>query len=264
MPSKMQLDNEKLIQQIEELATILKPWNEQLVVGGGVALILYDVVLAKANSGAVGTTDIDYLIPRRPIKSGDEKISELLIESGYEPKNKSLDTPAVQSFIKQIEEVEIEVEFLTDNKSRHQEDVVVISGAGVNAQSLSYIEMSLKEATPLKLPSGAVINIVKPEAWVFHKGLTFTKRTSTQKKYKDLYGIWFVLTQLGDTSFAVQKDLPKLMKNSHAAWAKKFKENLSEWMSSASPKDWDLLQQQDVGGRLTRTGFERIIANIKY
>jgi hypothetical protein len=71
VPSKMQLDNDKLIQQVEELATILKPWNEQLVIGGGVALILYDIVLAKANSGAVGTTDIDYLIPRRPVKTGD-------------------------------------------------------------------------------------------------------------------------------------------------------------------------------------------------
>lgn len=257
----MQLDNDKLIQQIEELANILKPWNEQLVVGGGVALILYDVVLAKSSSGAVGTTDIDYLIPRRPVKNGDEKISELLIESGYEPKNKSLDTPAVQSFIKQIEETEIEVEFLTDNRSRNQEDVVVIADAGINAQSLSYIEMSLKEATPLELPSGAVINIVKPEAWVFHKGLTFTKRTNTQKKYKDLYGIWFVLTQLGDTSFAVQKALPKLMKNNHEAWSKKFVQNLSEWINSASPKDWDLLQQQDVEGRLSKASFEQSLKN---
>ena len=119
----MQLDSTKLLAQIEELASILKPWNHQLVVGGGVALILYDLVLSKANSGAVGTTDIDYLIPRKPVKFGDEKISKLLISSGYEPKNKSLDTPAVQSFIKQFDKVEIEVEFLTDNKSRNREAV---------------------------------------------------------------------------------------------------------------------------------------------
>lgn len=255
----MQLGNDILLKQVEELATILNPWNDQLVVGGGVALVLYDLVLSKANAGAVGTTDIDYLISRKPVKTGNEKISELLVGHGYEPKNKSLDTPSVQSFIKQIEGTEIEVEFLTDNKSRNQEDVVVISDAGVNAQSLSYIEMSLNEAAPLKLPSGNIINVVKPEAWVFHKGLTFTKRTSSLKKYKDLYGIWFVLAlaQLGDTSFAVQKALPKLMENSHQSWAKKFIDNLSEWINSASPKDWDLLQQQDVGGRLTKVSFEQ-------
>ncbi len=255
----MQLDSTKLLAQIEELASILKPWNHQLVVGGGVALILYDLVLSKANSGAVGTTDIDYLIPRKPVKVGDEKISELLISSGYEFKNKSLDTPAVQSFVKQFDDVEIEVEFLTDNKSRNQENVVMISDAGVNAQALSYIEMSLKEATPLNLPSGAKISVVKPEAWVFHKGLTFTKRTASGKKYKDLYGIWFVLTQLNDVSFAVQKALPKLMKSNPAPWGKKFKENLKSWIDSATPQDWDLLEQQDVTGKLNKPGFLTII-----
>lgn len=255
----MQLDSTELLAQVEELASILKPWNDQLVVGGGVALILYDLVLSKANSGAVGTTDIDYLIPRKPVKVGDEKISELLISSGYQPKNKSIDTPAVQSFIKQFDEIEIEVEFLTDNKSRNQEDVVIIGDAGVNAQALSYIEMSLKEVMPLSLPSGALISVVKPEAWVFHKGLTFTKRTAKGKKYKDLYGIWFVLTQLNDVSFAVQKALLNLMKNNPAPWTKTFKENLKSWIDSATPQDWDLLEQQDVTGKLSKSGFLAII-----
>ena len=251
----MQLDNKELLNQIEELATILKPWNDQLVIGGGVALILYDLILSKANSGAVGTTDIDYLIPRKPLKAGIDKISELLVTNGYEAKNKSLSTPAVQSFIKQIEEIEIEVEFLTDNKSRNQENVVEIKNAGVNAQALSYIEMSLLEATPLTLPSGTVISVVKPEAWVFHKGLTFTKRIAKVKKYKDLYGIWFVLTQLNEVSFAVQKALPKLMKKNPEPWTKTFNENLKTWIDSATPQDWDLLERQDVGGKLTKAGF---------
>lgn len=149
------------------------------------------------------------------MKTGSEKISQLLMNNGYEPRNKSLDTPAVQSFIKQIDELEIEVEFLTDNKSRIQADVIVIKDAGVNAQALSYIEMSLQEATPLKLPSGAVIMVVKPEAWLFHKGLTFLKRTAKVKKYKDL----------------------------------------KTWIESATPQDWDLLEKQDVGGNLTKAGF---------
>jgi hypothetical protein len=251
----MQLDSKELLKQIEELARILKPWNEQLVVGGGVALILYDLILSKANAGAVGTTDIDYLIPRKPLKAGDEKISELLVSNGYESKNKSLATPAVQSFVKQIDEIEIEVEFLTDNKSRIQEEVVEIINAGINAQSLSYIEMSLQEATPLTLPSGRVISVVKPEAWVFHKGLTFTKRTTKAKKYKDLYGIWFVLTQLNEMSVAVKKVFPKLMKKNPAPWKITFNENLKTWIDSATPQDWDLLERQDVGGKLTKVGF---------
>lgn len=255
----MQLNNKILLNQIEELAKILKPWNEQIVVGGGVALILYDLILSKANAGAVGTTDIDFLIPRKPIKIGDEKISKLLMGHGYAPKNKSMDEPSVQSFIKQIDEVEIEVEFLTDNKSRNQEDVVVIKEAGVNAQALSYIEMSLEEATPLILPNGSSISVVRPEAWVFHKGLTFTKRTAKAKRYKDLYGIWFVLTQLNDVSFSVQKALPKLMKRHPESWNKTFSNNLKSWIESATPQDWDLLEKQDVGGKLTRASISAVI-----
>lgn len=262
MKSNVQLDNKVLIEQIEELAKILNKWNEQLVVGGGVALVLYDLILSKANSGAVGTTDIDYLIPRKPVKTGDEKISKILISHGYEPKIKSMNHPSVESFIKQVDDVEIEVEFLTDNKSKNKEDVVVIKDAGVNAQALSYIEMSLQEATPLSLPSGNKITVVKPEAWVFHKGLTFVKRTNEAKKYKDLYGIWFVLSQLGDTSLAVQKALPKLMDKNSVSWTKTFKENLSNWMTHATLKDWQLLESQDVGGKLTRAELVGIMKRV--
>jgi hypothetical protein len=244
---------------MEELAIILEPWSEQLVVGGGVALILYDLILSKANSGAVGTTDIDYLIPRKPIKIGCEKISNLLVTNGYEFINKSLSVPTVQSFIKQVDEIEFEVEFLTDNKSRNKKNVVEIKIAGINAQALSYIEMSLQEATPLILPSGKVIAVVKPEAWVFHKGLTFTKRTVKAKKYKDLYGIWFVLTQLNTLSFAVQKALPKLMPKNPGSWSKTFNNNLKTWIDTATPQDWDFLERQDVNGKLTKNGFVAIM-----
>lgn len=258
----MQLDSEILLGQVEELATILNRWNDQIVIGGGVALVLYDLILSKANSGAVGTTDIDYLIPRKPIKVGDAQISEILKTNGYEHRAKSMDSPAVESYVKNIDDIEIEVEFLTDNKVRNKTEVVVIETAGVNAQALSYIEMSLQEVTPLKLPNGRTISVVKPEAWVFHKGLTFVKRTKEAKKYKDLYGIWFVLTQLGATSVAVQKALPKLMNKNSESWAKTFKTNLNDWIENATPKDWQLLESQDVGGRLTKAGFVGTVAGL--
>lgn len=166
----MLLDNSLIVKQVEELAVVLKPWSDQLVLGGGVALILYDLVLSKANSGAVATTDIDFLIPRKPLKVGDEKISKILLENGYQTKHKSLDTPSIQSFVKQIDDVEIEVEFLTDNQARFKPAVVEIKGAGVNAQPLSYIEMSLREATPLSLANGETISVVTRKLGFFIRG----------------------------------------------------------------------------------------------
>lgn len=170
-----------------------------------------------------------------------------------------MDSPSVQSFIKQIQEVEIEVEFLTDNKSRTKEEVVVIKDAGVNAQALSFVEMSLQEVTTLTLPSGNKVTVVRPEAWVFHKGLTFVRRINETKKYKDLYGIWFVLSQLGDVSLAVQKTLPKLTSKKPPSWSKTLKENIMGWMGTASPKDWQMLESQDVTGKLSKPGFEALM-----
>jgi hypothetical protein len=67
--------------------------------------------------------DIDYLIPRKPVKTGSDKISTILMKNGFKLRNKSLDSPSVQSFIKNIKGVEFEIEFLTDSKSRKNEEV---------------------------------------------------------------------------------------------------------------------------------------------
>lgn len=160
----MQLDNKILINQVEDLAKILNQWNEQIITGGAVALVLYDTVLSKANSGAVGTSAIDFLNPRKPIKASEEQISKILKDHGYAFKMKSTDQPAVESYIRSVGDVEIEVEFLTYARSRGKKDVVSIQEAGVNVQALSYIEMSLQEGTPLTLPSGYRITVIKPEA----------------------------------------------------------------------------------------------------
>ena len=135
--------------------------------------------------------------------------------------------------------------------------LVLFSGCSPSLLSIGFLDQLQVKVSPL--PSGAIISVVKPEAWVFHKGLTFTKRTAKVKKYKDLYGIWFVLTQLNEVSFAVQKALPKLMKKNPEPWTKTFKENLKTWIDSATPQDWDLLERQDVGGKLTKAGFIKYV-----
>lgn len=258
----MQLDNKILILQVEELARILNTWIDQIVVGGGVALVLYDEFLAKSHAGVVGTNDIDFLIPRKPIKPGNDKISTILKDNGYEIKFRSLEKPSVESFTKQLNDTEIEVEFLTDNKSRTNENVVEIHDAGVNAQALSYIAMSLSEVMPLILPSGNKINLVRPEAWVLHKGLTFPKRTQKFKIYKDLYGIWFVLSKLNEISEITKANFSKLLDRQPKKWTETFYSNINIWTSSATPEDWNRLEQQDLGGRLSKNNFLQVIKQI--
>ncbi len=97
-----------------------------------------------------------------------------------------------------------------------------------------------------------------PGAWIFHKGLTFTKRKSTSKTFKDLYGIWYVTSQLGDFSEQALDEFNALAKQ-HAKWFKTFQKNLQTWLNNTSPSDWSKLEAQDPSGRLRRLNFERAL-----
>jgi len=52
--------------------------------------------------------------------------------------------------------------------------------------------------------------VVSPAAWMFHKGLTFPRRNNASKVYKDLYGIWYVASQLEDFSNKAIEELKSL------------------------------------------------------
>ncbi|MDN3504026.1 MAG: hypothetical protein P0S95_00425 [Rhabdochlamydiaceae bacterium] len=69
---------------------------------------------------------------------------------------------------------------------------------------------------------------------MFHKGLTFVKRKSTLKQLKDLYGIWFVTTQLGGFSEDAILEFQSLIKK-HSKWYQTFIKNCRLWIDSTSP-----------------------------
>ena len=108
--------------------------------------------------------------------------------------------------------------------------------------------------------SGERGRVVSPGAWIFHKGLTFTKRKSSLKTLKDLYGIWYVATQLGDFSEQALLEFNQLTKQ-HAKWAETLRKNLQNWLANATPADWVKLEAQDPSGKLKKLNFERIIKN---
>lgn len=139
---------------------------------------------------------MDTLIPRKISKVSTKDISEHLQEHGFKHKHKDLQNPPTESYIKEINGVEIEVEFLTSDNVR-KDKLKNLQVGGIVAQPLSYLELSLKTTTPFTTSSGQKGFVVSPASWIFHKGLTFPKRKNATKKLKDFYGIWYVLNQLG-------------------------------------------------------------------
>ena len=78
---------------------------------------------------------------------------------------------------------------------------------------------------------------------------------------KDLYGIWYVATQLGDFSDQALAEFAFLSQQ-HPKWLQTFQKQLSNWMNQASPAEWSKLEAQDPSGKLKKLGFERSIKKL--
>ncbi len=186
---------------ISEFLESIGPWRDFVVIGGGFALFIYKLYLSdpKLKNLPVGTRDIDSLIPRKIPEISKKNIQSYLREAGFNHVFKDLDDPATEAYVKDIAGAEVEIEFLTDDSVRNNKNKNVLI-AGVVAQPLSYLTLSLQTTLKFQTYSNVTGNVVTPGAWIFHKGLTFTKRKSSLKILKDLYGIWYVASQLGDFS----------------------------------------------------------------
>lgn len=177
-------------QVISEFLKALGPWREYVVIGGGFAPFIYKLYLANASSQnfPVGTCDIDSLIPRKMPEISKKNIAKYLSDAGFQPFFKDMENPATQSYGKELCGIEIEIEFLTDSAKRENKSKNVLI-AGITAQPLSYLTLSLQITAEFETYSQERGRVVSPGAWMFHKGLTFPKRKSALKSLKDLYGI---------------------------------------------------------------------------
>lgn len=253
----MELEREH--QVISDFLKSLGPWRDHVVIGGGYALFIYKLYLAdqKLKTYPVGTRDIDSLISRKVPEISTKNIAKHLYEAGFTQIFKDVDEPASEAYVKKIEGLEVEIEFLTDSATRNDKTKNVVI-AGVVAQPLSYLTLSLQKTLKFQLHSSEIGRVVSPGAWMFHKGLTFTRRKSTVKTLKDLYGIWYVATQLGDFSEQALSELNTLA-GQHPKWFEAFQKNINDWLEDASPSEWSKLESQDPSGKLKRLGFERAI-----
>jgi len=257
----MQQEEDKII---SEFLKSLGPWRDFVIIGGGFSLFIYKLYLAdpKLENSPIGTRDIDSLIPRRVPEISKKNIAKYLKEAGFTPIFKDVDVPATESYVKEIDGLEVEIEFLTDASTRDDKNKNVVI-AGIVAQPLSYLTLSLQTTMQFHTYSHEKGKVVSPGAWIFHKGLTFTKRKSSIKMFKDLYGIWYVATQLGDFSDQALAEFSFLTQQ-HPKWFQTFQRQLSHWINHASPADWSKLEVQDPSGKLKKLSFERSVEKLFY
>lgn len=243
---------------LTEVVDVFGPFSEKVVIGGGIALLIYRYYLSsdsKLIKPAI-TKDLDLLIPRN-LKMHDS-LGDRLSEYGFKRMTSSLETPPVESYAANIKGEEIVLEFLTDRRTRENKNTNVIVG-GISAQPLSYIEMSLENPISFAIGKNLFTQVVSPDRWLFHKALTFTKRRSKAKLSKDLYGIWYVGSQLGRLSDKTVGNFLILKEESPKAWANRIKKQLQDWIAAASPSDWKTLESQDPAQRLSKLSFVEFV-----
>lgn len=250
------MDKPTLDSILESFSDAAGPYSEAVVIGGGYAPLIYRHYLSHEKNlpEPAATFDLDLLIPRKVkvAKVEKENLGTRLQKAGFAIQRRTLGNPPVESYVKTISNLEIEIEFLTDQKSRGQETVVNIEG--VSAQTLSFLEMSLEEAVEFFTINGTRLRVVVPAAWIFHKLLAFGRRIDRAKSDKDLYGIWYVGTALKKISDQSFEDLRRLVKQ-HPSWATAARKSLTEFIAAGTPETWSSLEAQDPEGRLTKTRF---------
>jgi hypothetical protein len=214
---------------------ILEPYLPQIVVGGGWAPFLYYHYLAKNRQHTpVLTSDIDFMVRHHVPIVGPKTIDEILtVEANLETKFKTRDNPAVIHYEGTVDGVEVEIEFLTDQTGSQQEKVLVVQN-GLHAEALRYISIIVENTLALEIDdtessqSGAplIVNVPKPAAYIFQKGLSFPLRRDKQKASKDIYYIFDILAGIPEIYILMIGDFEDLSGN-HPAWFKKFMANLS-------------------------------------
>ena len=257
----VELENEDRI--ISDFLKSIGPWRKHIVIGGGYAPIVYKLYLAGKEMGSppVGTHDLDSLIPRKVPDASKKDIAKHLTEAGFRQMFKDREAPATEAYVKEVAGVEVEIEFLTDDATRGDKERNVPI-AGVVAQPLPYLKLSLQRTVKFKTFSGEAGRVVSPGAWMFHKGLTFVRRKPGEsKRYKDLYGLWYVGTQLGMLSKRAIDEVRTIGRD-HARWFTTFRCNLTEWSREASPSEWSKLEVQDPFGKLRRLNFESLLETL--
>lgn len=255
------MDARILDRVLTELAAVLGDFAGSTVIGGGVALLIYRQYFALPGNPEIAepaaTKDVDVLIPRALPKHAED-LNARLHQAKFERTTHSLEIPPVEAYIGTLQGEEVAIEFLTDRKSRGPWDRNVLV-AGVSAQPLSYIEMSRDTPMLFKTSQGASLRVVSPAPWMFHKALTFPRRQSREKKAKDLYGIWYVGSQLADYSEAALHHFKELLPAKPKSWRRDAEKNLKGWVLHATSADWELLEAQDPQHVLTKARFQRFI-----
>ena len=243
---------------------IIRGYLSEIVIGGGwVPLIYYHYLLADKSREPIRTRDIDLMVKLKLPVIGSKTVDQLLVEAGFRPNFKSRETPPVICYEGNIDGHEVEIEFLTDQRGA-KEDVAIEVQKGLSAQSLRFISIPLTNVIEVEIDDIPVgdgsstlkVKIPSPEAYIFHKGLVFSRRWEQQKKAKDLYYIFDILANCLELRESIIKGLKELKKG-YTPWFRRFIKNLEVNFSNVTSDGVMLVFTQRPAGAFPNLNDEQ-------
>lgn len=220
---------------------ILKDYLPVIVIGGGWAPFIYNQYLLENKSHEpILTRDIDFMVPTTVPVIGKKTVDQVLVEAGFEAVFKSRDIPPIIHYEGNIDNMDVEIEFLADQTGSNPEIVLEVQ-KGLHAEALRFIsivienvtEVTIEDAVSVGHLSPLIVKVPTPAAYIFHKGLVFRRRKNPEKKAKDLYYIFDLITGCSQIMPAIMVDFTRLSRK-YPAWFRTFIGNLGLYFETIS------------------------------
>lgn len=233
--------NDLLVSGFLKTLWILKDYLPVIVIGGGWAPFIYHrYLLGNKGHETIRTRDIDFMVPLNVPVIGNKTVDQVLVEAGFEAVFKSRDIPPIIHYEGNIDNMDVEIEFLADQTGSNT-DIVLEVQKGLHAEALRFIsividnvtEVTVDDSVSVGYPSPLIVKVPTPAAYIFHKGLVFRRRKDPEKKAKDLYYIFDIITGCSQIVPAIMDDFTRLSRK-YPAWFKTFIGNLSLYFETIS------------------------------
>lgn len=232
--------NDPFITGFLKTLLILKDYLPVIVVGGGWApFIYYRYLLKDKEHEPIYTRDIDFMVQTQVPVIGSKTVDQLLVEAGFEVIFKSRNIPPLIHYEGNIGGFDVEIEFLTDQIGS-MPDLILEVQNGLHAEALRFIsilventiELTIDDIISEAVTSALKVKVPTPSAYIFNKGLVFIRRRDREKRAKDLYYIFDIITGCGQIKPDIMDGLKDLSKK-YPAWFRIFIKNLGLYFESS-------------------------------
>lgn len=169
---------------------------------------------------SVRTVDIDFLIPRPFHLKKDINIPEILKKCNFEPA-----ISYTSGYIKYVNP-DLEIEFLTPEFGRGAQKNYEIKNLHIKAQKLRFLNL-LQDYTMVIKYEDIIVKVPEPAVYVLHKFMVSERRSSKDKKEKDLAAA----VEIGEYLLNIEQQrvrLKTIYNSLPEKWKSKIKKNIEK------------------------------------